>query len=180
MNIFYLDTDASICATLHCDKHVVKMVTEYAQLLSTAHRILDGTMYIGKTKNGRNVKRWRLEEDDDLLYKASHINHPSAVWVRECKDNYTYLWQLYNCLGEEYTFRYGKQHAAHTKLARKLRWYPKNISKVVTNTQPPPAMKQYPQCVVPGDSIQSYRNYYREAKADIAKWTNRPIPEFMK
>ena len=27
---------------LHCDKHVVKMILEYAQMLSTAHRVLDG------------------------------------------------------------------------------------------------------------------------------------------
>ena len=42
MNIFYLDKDPKRCAEMHCDKHVVKMSLEYAQLLSTAHRILDG------------------------------------------------------------------------------------------------------------------------------------------
>jgi hypothetical protein len=42
MNIFYLDEDPKICAQYHCDKHVVKMIIEYAQLLSTAHRVLDG------------------------------------------------------------------------------------------------------------------------------------------
>ena len=42
MNIFYLDPNPQIAAELHCDKHVVKMVIEYGQLLSTAHRMLDG------------------------------------------------------------------------------------------------------------------------------------------
>ena len=37
MNIFYLSDDPQICAEQHCDKHVVKMCIEYAQLLSTAH-----------------------------------------------------------------------------------------------------------------------------------------------
>lgn len=42
MNIFYLDRDVSKCAEYHNDKHVVKMIIEYAQLLSTAHRVIDG------------------------------------------------------------------------------------------------------------------------------------------
>ena len=42
MNIFYLDTNPALCAEYHCDKHVVKMIIEYAQMLSTAHRVIDG------------------------------------------------------------------------------------------------------------------------------------------
>ena len=42
MNIFYLDYDTKKCAEMHVDKHCVKMILEYAQLLSTAHRVLDG------------------------------------------------------------------------------------------------------------------------------------------
>jgi len=42
MNIFYLHNDPQVCAAYHCDKHVVKMILEYAQLLSTAHHELDG------------------------------------------------------------------------------------------------------------------------------------------
>jgi len=43
MNVFYLDRNPITAAQMHCDKHVVKMILEYAQLLSTAHRLLDGT-----------------------------------------------------------------------------------------------------------------------------------------
>ena len=42
MNIFYLHENPEICAEYHCDKHVVKMILETAQMLSTAHRIIDG------------------------------------------------------------------------------------------------------------------------------------------
>ena len=42
MNIFYLHPDPTIAAQMMCDKHVLKMVLETAQLLSTAHRELDG------------------------------------------------------------------------------------------------------------------------------------------
>ena len=46
MNIFYLHRDVDTCAEMHNDKHVVKMILEYAQLLSTAHRVLDGEEHI--------------------------------------------------------------------------------------------------------------------------------------
>ena len=43
MNIFILDEDPVIAAKMLCDKHVPKMIVESAQMLSTAHRLLDGT-----------------------------------------------------------------------------------------------------------------------------------------
>ena len=48
MNIFYLDRDPKIAAQMMCDKHVVKMILESAQILSTAHRVLDGDDYADK------------------------------------------------------------------------------------------------------------------------------------
>ena len=39
MNIFALSTDPIQSAEMMCDKHIVKMVIETAQLLSTAHRM---------------------------------------------------------------------------------------------------------------------------------------------
>ena len=44
MNVFFLDRNPKLAAEYHLDKHVVKMIQEYAQLLSTAHRLLDGEM----------------------------------------------------------------------------------------------------------------------------------------
>ena len=61
MNLFYLHKEPEVSATLHCDKHVVKMIIEYAQMLSTAHRMLDGEAYYGLSKNGRKIQRWRLD-----------------------------------------------------------------------------------------------------------------------
>ena len=45
MNIFVLDRDPYKAAEMMCDKHVVKMILESAQMLSTAHRVLDGDEY---------------------------------------------------------------------------------------------------------------------------------------
>ena len=42
MNIFYLHHDPKLCAQYHVDKHVVKMILETAQLLSTAHWLSGG------------------------------------------------------------------------------------------------------------------------------------------
>ena len=78
MNIFYLDRNPIVAAQMMCDKHVVKMILESAQMLSTAHRVLDGDTYA------------------DLvgLYKIAHKNHPSSVWVRSSDkiiDGYTLI-----------------------------------------------------------------------------------------
>ena len=59
MNIFYVDKDPVKAAKMLLDKHVVKMILESAQMLCTAKRVLDGTEYMAKTKNGRNIKRWK-------------------------------------------------------------------------------------------------------------------------
>ena len=92
MNIFYLHNDPKICASYHNNKHVVKMILEYAQLMSTAHRVLDGTVYESKTKNNRRIKRWLLDDDrENILWKASHIQHPSGIWLRSSSENYKWL-----------------------------------------------------------------------------------------
>ncbi len=56
MNIFYLDSDPRICAQMHNDKHCVKMILEYAQLLSTAHRVIDGVLTVGVSDSGRKKR----------------------------------------------------------------------------------------------------------------------------
>ena len=48
---------------------------------------------------------------EDNLMKASHINHPSNLWVRESKTNYKWLYSLWINLLKEYTHRYGREHA---------------------------------------------------------------------
>ena len=58
MNIFYLDKDPKICAEMHLDKHSSKMMVEYAQLMSTAHRVLDGKEVTRLNKIGRTMKTY--------------------------------------------------------------------------------------------------------------------------
>ena len=55
MNIFYLHKDPEVSAKMHCDKHVVKMIIEYAQMLSTAHRMLDGKIVRKPSRSGKTM-----------------------------------------------------------------------------------------------------------------------------
>lgn len=174
MNIFFLDKDPRICAEMHLDKHVVKMIIEYAQLLSTAHRLLDGVSVIGLTPSGRKQQQWQLnDERNRLLYKATHPNHPSAKWARDSAENYQWLYQLFCHLCDEYTYRYGKKHMTDEKLRNILSRIPTNISKK-TFVAPWRAMPD--EVKIGNDSLASYRNYYIINKAGFAKWTKREVP----
>ena len=177
MNVFYLDSNPVIAAQMHNDKHVVKMIIEYAQLMSTAHRVLDGELYYGLTKNGRKIKRWKVGDNmEGVLYKASHINHPSAIWARSSNNNYNWLYCLFCALCDEYTHRYGKVHMTDTKLRDVLKTPPMNIP-VSYKTQPPQAMPD--DVKVQGDSISAYKNYYINYKSGFNKYTKRKTPTWL-
>jgi hypothetical protein len=123
------------------DKHVVKMILESAQLLSTAHHLL-------KSDNA------------PLLYKPTHSKHPSAVWVRQSKAHYEWLYNHFISLCMEYTKRYGKVHGTDSKLRNLLATPPINL--LDNGFAPPP-------CAMPdefkdGDSLSSYRKYYEAKK----------------
>jgi hypothetical protein len=150
------------------------MAIEYPQLMSTAHRVLDGKEYIDLTSNGRKIKRWRMDdpEMESGLMKASHINHPSNVWLRQSKENYKWLYEMWVWLLKEYTYRYGKHHACESRLEFLIE-APKNIPKV-DFTPPTPAMPD--ECKIIGNSLASYHKYYIERKVGFAKWTKRPVP----
>jgi hypothetical protein len=106
--------------------------------------------------------------------KASHINHPSAVWARASDLNYTWLYNMWRCLLTEYTYRYDKVHAC-ARLETLLAKIPNNI-KTGFFTEPTPAMPD--DVKVLGDSLKSYRNYYTKNKIHLAKWKKRPVPDW--
>lgn len=175
MNIFYLSRDPEQAARWMVDRHVVKMILESAQLLSTAHRVLDGRQII-EAQNGRKLKRWILEDNrEPVLYKATHINHPSAVWTRAAVENYWWLVEHFAALLDEYTHRYGKEHKTGEL------FYPLQ--------SPPYNLKDFDAtpmlCAMPDeyktseDPVENYRNYYKHAKKSMHVWTNREPPEWI-
>jgi hypothetical protein len=160
---------------MHNDKHVVKMILEYAQLLSTAHRVLDGTLIDGYSKTGRKQKRYVFsDERDNIFYSATHLHHPSAVWVRQSAMNYYWLYTMLNALCKEYTYRYGKIHKCERDgLVNRLQTTPVKIP-IGPFTEPTPAMPD--EVKIAGDSIKSYRNYYINNKTHLASWKKRSTP----
>ena len=60
---------------------------QYAQMLSTAHRMLDGTEYISQTLGGRRIKRWKHPNSnmEGVLYKSfSHKSPQCKMGKRKC------------------------------------------------------------------------------------------------
>lgn len=139
MNIFYLNKSPKVSASMQTNKHVVKMILEAAQMLSAAHHILDG------------------DDAPAGIYKLTHKNHPSTIWVRQSDQHYNWLYDHFIALCNEYTERYGKIHLTERKLSYVLKTPPVNIPSVGF-VQPPCAMPD--QYKVNDNSVQSYRNYY--------------------
>ena len=156
MNIFYLHDDPEVCAKSHCDKHVVKMILEYSQLLSTAHHELDG-------------------EPSIECYKSTHKNHPSALWARTNRSNYNWLWSLLDYTQAEYTYRYGKVHATKRKgIVDNL----KNCPYELADGDLTPIPQCMPDEYKSDSSVDAYREYYINDKAYMARWTKRPQPDW--
>lgn len=175
MNIFYLDVDPATSARYHMDKHVRKMIIEYAQLLSTAHRVIDGEMYYDKTAAGRRIARWSLSDwREDVLYKATHVNHPSAKWVRESKANYDWLYNMFCNLCNEFSYRWKKSHATWEKVGKPLHQSPDNIPNIGL-TKIPQAMEDIYKM---DDPLDGYKQYYVYGKAHLAEWTKRGRPSW--
>ncbi len=165
MNIFYLDRDPQKAAEFQYNKHVVKMILESAQMLSTAHRILVGDHYIDAS-SGRRIQRWKLNNPhmENVLYKAAHVNHPSNLWVRQNKNNYFWLYEHMVALGKQFTERYDKIHLSIKKCLKPLSLAPKGISNEPFN-QPPQCM---PEEYKDKCSIKAYWNYYIGEKHSVA------------
>lgn len=180
MNIFILSKDAIEAAQLQCDKHIVKMVLESAQMLSTAHRLLDGVARPCLSKSGkRTVREWILpDERESVLYRAVHMAHPCTVWTMKSNNNYTWHYAHFLALCDEFTYRYGKVHMSDTKLRDILRSPPRNIP-VSYKTQFPLAMGSNPECMFPDDPVKSYRMFYQTKQERFKMaWTKRKIPEW--
>lgn len=169
MNIFALDADLRKAAQAHVDKHVVKMILETAQLLSTAHHIL--TPF----------------DVPEGVYKATHANHPSAKWVRQTGENYWWTYHLFLGLLEEYEYRYRREHASVRlvdvlDLVSDTLWSSDgDLSGPLTPVTPamPDDAKVFPNPVTFDESVANYRRYYRDYKSDLHVWTRRPKPEWI-
>ena len=183
MNVFVLDEDPVVAAQLQCDKHIVKMILESAQMLSTSHRMLDGVRVRKPSKSGKTtVNHYILPNHpyENILYKAVHYNHPCTVWTRESLENYEWHYRHFIALCDEYKFRYGKIHLSDKLLRNALKTPPSSIPKIGL-TQFPLAMKSNPECMFPQDPVKSYRMFYQTKQDRFSMvWTKRNVPLWFK
>ena len=150
MNIFKLDNHPRLAAQYHNDRHCVKMCLEYAQLLCTTRRECG---------------------DDTAPYRATHKNHPSAIWARESIDNYIWLCALGIELCEEYTKRYGRRHKCQDVIEDCLSNSPDLPDIGIT-----PLKLAMPDEYKSDCPVTSYRNYYMSDKRHLADWrTQVPV-----
>ena len=144
MNIFFLHKDPSRAAKAQCDKHVVKMVLETTQMLSTAAR----------------------RQGHDVGYQSAYPKHPMTIWVGDTRDNFCWTLQHAIELSKEYTVRYSKLHASQKVIDNIHEYYP-NIS-FDNITEPPQCMPDEFKC---DDYVRAYRNYYIHK---IGEWKRPP------
>jgi len=159
MNIFHLDKNLKLCAVYHCDQHVRKMIIEYAQMLSTAHRVLD--------------------PDNNLeIYKKAYTNHPCTIWVRQNASNYLYMYELFILLCEEFKYRFEKIHKT-SLLISNLTNIPNHIDHSLELSNIPLCM---PDQYKSDDYVHSYRKFYISKKDSFKRakpiWTKRSIPNW--
>jgi hypothetical protein len=153
MNIFVLSKCPTIAARFHCDKHVVKMILESAQMLATAHH--------------------ECGVPSDVTYKPTHVNHPCTVWARTSSANYEWLFKLYDQLCTEYTTRYGRTHKTAT-----LRHELINIPYGVPDGPLTPFAQAMPDEYKDPNPVTAYRQFYLAEKSSMLQWKGRPAPEW--
>lgn len=188
MNIFILDNDIELNVQYHCDAHIIKMILESVQMLSSCYRYYNGintkvtlpdntikTINLIPDENYKIVKiknKYVLKYENQLIYKSTHLNHPCSKWVRESYSNYHYLIQLTLELEKERKYRYKNGKLNHSSInlidtLSNLKFEDKGLTKFAL------AM---PEEYKTDDVVTSYRNYYKNCKQHLHSWKLRGQP----
>lgn len=185
MNCFFLSSIPHVCAAMHCDQHVNKMILESAQILSTVLH-----------------ENHPMSYSPTLMYKPTHKNHPTVKWAAH-QQAFWYICALSQALNTERVLRQiGSFRTPHKSLgvvetcARQWEqmYGPMFLgSPAMTHWHPTPK-----QCAVWSDNHMEdwisdaggsrsaetlYRIYYANTKTSFkrgpATWTNREKPDWV-
>ena len=192
MNIFVLHWKQRKCARWHVDKHIVKMLLEYCQLLYTAHWALyypellecNSAIALSRAQKKLEVPEYMrtapiCDSTGESSYRPCHIHHPCAKWARDVSGNYRWLAKLGVEVAREFTIRFGKEHSCQ----KHIEWLSQNL---------PPKMKKFPrkkfaiampeECKICDNPIICYRHFYNTSKQErgLIKYTKRHIPHWIK
>jgi len=178
MNIFVLDLDVKKCAEYHCDKHLVKMITEHNQILGSIAYSANGILLkknIPENFIKENFKKFPRSNIDGTPhpYGIGFVNHPCTRWAAKSHLNYEWLCKLNLAMCEEYTKRYKRIHVGQSI----TQWYKSNKPKLnkIDMTEFVQAMPDECKNV---DPVIAYRDYYNKYKARFAKWNHGPTPNW--
>lgn len=186
MNIFFLFLSPILSAQALCDKHVVKMPLEAAQLLSTAFRFLNGERPRNKRK--KQEKKEIQDEttkkliDEHNIYRMTHVNHPMAIWVRTSLENFEWLLTHGIALCNEWKYRYNHDENRKHACMRIFEFMQQHKHSLQF---PEYGLTVPPQCVTEHckilqeplkweDTVSAYRIYYQKDKKDITQWEKKP------
>lgn len=160
MQILVTDENPLTVAREMCDKHLLKLIVEATQLLSTHMYIVAPETYN------------RLD-----LYKPTHIRHPATTWLLESQNN---VWWLLLCAHEmimEYRYRYKKTHACKDKIMKIFEIWSEPFSTIFetqyllkANNHTPFRQIMPDYFKIEGMPVEAYRNYVQSAKGHFATW----------
>ena len=152
---------------MHCDRHVVKMVLESAQLLSTA-------------LHARDAPTAHLLNRQGLCYRPTHQHHPCALWAIHSRGNHGWLGRLALALCREYRYRYNKEHASEKVIRALIAAAPSTAASAALwpGLRRTPFVQAMPAQYRGDDPVAAYRRYYNSEKAPICKWTRRQAPQW--
>ena len=150
MNIFALSSDPRAAATMHCDKHVPKMVVEVFQQLGSAVR-----------RHGATDEMMPLTQKGTPL-KGGYKHHPCTRWCGDTLSNYKYAQAMGIALCDEFELRYGKPHASRlgiTQLGEQ------RFLDLIPPGELTPFAQAMPDEFKHHDGVVAYRRYYALDKA---------------
>jgi hypothetical protein len=112
-------------------------------------------------------------------YRATHVQHPLARWVRRSTKNYRICVEYALALCREYTQRYHREHSVQIHAEWMSAHVPPNL--------PQRGMTPIPICTAEGgkarhrrDAVRAYRRAYIESKSSFARYRHCKPPAWMK
>jgi hypothetical protein len=160
VNFFYLDKDPEKCAQYYCNKHVIKIPIEIAQILSKIHHELNSNIDFSK------------------IYKNSTVVNNSIgpyQWIKESYDNYIWACKLGLELINEYKLRYNKdKHKTEIILQFLFNNPPKLLKKGITKFIGTNKYDMFQ--FISHDPVICARYNYAEMKCTHDKWNKEVSP----
>ncbi len=151
MNIFQTQRCPIESAREHCNIHRNSQLKEGVQMLSTAHRVLDGDLA------------------DDRLYKICQPGNRFTKWARESDKNYLWLWSYCNELNNMFIEQNGRSHKSG-ELLDILKTLPHNISIGELSPVPIAESSDTVQYIYNIDPVLGHREYLCEK---FSEWRER-------